>query len=997
MRVFIKDFAKIARPLTELLKQTTLFQWTEREQGAFDKIRHCLATAPALGIPQRHGKFLVTTDASDKAIAFACYQYQKDPLNPDKDILRAIMYFSKTLTEPQSRYDILNKEFLAFKTALKRLKSLLLYQQFEYRTDNQALVYLLNPKKPLSDGKLGRWQMYASNFTFTPIHSPGVSRVMATADALSRVDIPVDWTESPECIRLNQVDTCEETETNHDSDTCQEVYVEATIQLPTPQIEEDLSICDPVTEVTEQCNEGPSLVVHRDALNTMTASASQHGRLATSSVDSDPYSTAQGKECFYRGSFDEWPEDFMSQSTQTEVDYFVTEDEIGPRRKKFMGCDIIRPRNVDNYIDENTLSNDELLKLHNLDLETEGDVDRQLINLSRADALLADRELGLLQGDSAESQYMMDSDPSQTEVNISFDEAQFAEAQQADPDLGAKISYLRDETLPPDRKSARKILHGIDTFYLSNRLLYRTVYDKGMKLRLHQLCVPDNFIKQILMVYHDKLAHPSSHVLYDNLRARFYFKNMASLADHYAETCEQCIKSKPFRRQHRALLHPYEIDGLELFNTVHADILVIDNLKNSKSLRYRYCFIIVDHFSKYCRLIPCQNCTAKNLAQLFMQHWALDFSIPSRMSVGRLITDNGKYFLSSVFCQIATLMGYKQSFISYFRSSANGAAEIQCKLAQNLLRKLVAKQPSQWHMTVKHAEFQLNMLRKATLGNYCPLEIVTGHTPRNPIDNVLNLNDRPLIKNAFTANTVANMQVVHEIITRNLTKAQATMTTQYNKHACPQKVLVGDLVTRKIENLAVHPTYYKKLSYKYGGSYKVIKKLPNNTCILEDIDSGEVLSRPMALDKLKVLKVREAKFRHQLDQTPWLTHNKKGSRGMNNNEGSVSNKIGPEPLPDHEIDLEDEEQGSRNKNISTQHCTNDRENVFPKHWFHNDESSIVEADPERLPPPTSPENSNAEEMVSCDSQEDDELLEPSLEQTEDQEKPRYWLRSHDKR
>ncbi len=51
-RRFIKNFAAVSSPLTALTKKGVLFVWTTHCQGAFDKLKNLLCTAPVLAYPQ---------------------------------------------------------------------------------------------------------------------------------------------------------------------------------------------------------------------------------------------------------------------------------------------------------------------------------------------------------------------------------------------------------------------------------------------------------------------------------------------------------------------------------------------------------------------------------------------------------------------------------------------------------------------------------------------------------------------------------------------------------------------------------------------------------------------------------------------------------------------------------------------------------------------------------------------------------------------------------
>ena len=47
-RKFIKDYAKLAAPLTRLLKKNATFDWGHEQQTAWESLRHALSVAPTL-------------------------------------------------------------------------------------------------------------------------------------------------------------------------------------------------------------------------------------------------------------------------------------------------------------------------------------------------------------------------------------------------------------------------------------------------------------------------------------------------------------------------------------------------------------------------------------------------------------------------------------------------------------------------------------------------------------------------------------------------------------------------------------------------------------------------------------------------------------------------------------------------------------------------------------------------------------------------------------
>ena len=67
-RPFVKDFAKIAKPINNLLKKGVKFEWTEQCRKALDQLISQIVDDPALATPDPNVPFELETDASDFAV-----------------------------------------------------------------------------------------------------------------------------------------------------------------------------------------------------------------------------------------------------------------------------------------------------------------------------------------------------------------------------------------------------------------------------------------------------------------------------------------------------------------------------------------------------------------------------------------------------------------------------------------------------------------------------------------------------------------------------------------------------------------------------------------------------------------------------------------------------------------------------------------------------------------------------------------------------------------
>lgn len=192
-RRFVKNYAKIAKPLTNLLRgeecdhkvkitrhnsKSFAVKLDDEAKKSFELLKQILTSNDVLAFPDFEKHFILTTDASDKALGAVLSQKFEDGERP-------ITFISRTLSKTEENYATNEKEMLAVVWALGSLRNFIYGTKVKIYTDHQPLTFTISPKN--NNAKLKRWKAYIEEHDYEMHYKPGKANVVA--DALSRIQI----------------------------------------------------------------------------------------------------------------------------------------------------------------------------------------------------------------------------------------------------------------------------------------------------------------------------------------------------------------------------------------------------------------------------------------------------------------------------------------------------------------------------------------------------------------------------------------------------------------------------------------------------------------------------------------------------------------------------------------------------------------------------------------------------------------------------------------
>lgn len=124
-------------PLTDLLRKSAKFKWSDSCQVAFDQLKAILSSEPVLVAPNFSLPFKLAVDACD--IGVGAVLLQEDRTGVD----RPVAYFSKKLNRHQWMYSTVEKEALALVLAIQHFEIYVSngVQDVKIYTDHNPLTF----------------------------------------------------------------------------------------------------------------------------------------------------------------------------------------------------------------------------------------------------------------------------------------------------------------------------------------------------------------------------------------------------------------------------------------------------------------------------------------------------------------------------------------------------------------------------------------------------------------------------------------------------------------------------------------------------------------------------------------------------------------------------------------------------------------------------------------------------------------------------------------
>ena len=271
--------------------------------------------------------------------------------------------------------------------------------------------------------------------------------------------------------------------------------------------------------------------------------------------------------------------------------------------------------------------------------------------------------------------------------------------------------------------SNKKLDNGSHQYIFQNDILCR-IYRERNKDPVTQILVPDSLRHPLLSMAHECLlaGHGGRRRTTERLYTNFFWPKIHDDVKNFCRSCDRCQKTAP-------KVPPLPLEFMpcitEPFSRIAIDITGPFSPPSEDG--HRFILSVIDIGTRFPLAIPLKKIDTQTVAEEIIKICTL-MGFPKEV-----LSDNAGQFTSEMMYEVYRLMNINAVHSSPYHAQSNGVVERFHGTIKPMIRKLVDKQPKNWHRVLPALLFACRDVPNKSTG-FSPFELLFGRRPRGPLD-----------------------------------------------------------------------------------------------------------------------------------------------------------------------------------------------------------------------------------------------------------------------
>ena len=184
--------------------------------------------------------------------------------------------------------------------------------------------------------------------------------------------------------------------------------------------------------------------------------------------------------------------------------------------------------------------------------------------------------------------------------------------------------------------------------------------DEEKILHKHNLIIlPQLYQAEVLFRSHVEMGHQGIDKVQQRILLRFDWPVLRKACERWVNACLACLQVKDPRKMKFPLKSVENSEFNEVVQIDHQKIFMTDS-------EYNQILVIIDHFTKLAKAVPCQTASAEEICDHFITHWISRYGCPMTFQ-----SYNGKAFVGDLTKELMRRSHLAQIHSTTYHSQTN--------------------------------------------------------------------------------------------------------------------------------------------------------------------------------------------------------------------------------------------------------------------------------------------------------------------------------------